>query len=206
MSDKDLREELVLIQRALARDSRAWAEFTRRYENLIVACVIKTLRRYNASFSSDELADIVAEVWVRLLNDDMRKLRMYDPSRGYRLASWLGLITTNCTIDHLRLRPAEHVYVDDLSSFDWIPESTDQPDRKIQVEEEASLARRALRQLSSADRQFVISCFHEERPPEILAQELGVTVNTVYSRKVKVRQKLERLVASLEDLLPALAA
>ncbi len=193
------REEQRLLARVLKGETRAWAELTRRYQNLIVSCVIRVLRRYGASFQTDDLADLVSEVWVVLLRDDMRKLRLYDPARGYRLASWLGLMATNCTIDQLRLRSSEHTYLEDLSGADrFLVDETVHPESELEAQEAASLARRALDTLSSEERSFVISCFHDERAPEELASELGITVNTVYSRKFKIREKLSRIVASLD--------
>ncbi len=49
------------------------------------------------------------------------------------------------------------------------------------------------------ERHFVLEIFHGERSPEDLARTLGVTTNTVYSRKFKVRAKLARIVAHLES-------
>jgi RNA polymerase sigma-70 factor (ECF subfamily) len=198
------REEKRLLSRVLRGDERAWAEFSRRFEHLIVACVVRVLRRYGASFNAEDLADLVAEVWVALLRDDMRKLRLYDAGRGYRLASWVGLLATNCTIDQLRLRATECTYLEDLACPERLLVDSHGPDAGIEEQETAALARAALDQLTSEERRFVVSCFHEERRPEDLAVELGITVNTVYSRKFKIREKLVRIVADLDG--PALAA
>jgi RNA polymerase sigma-70 factor (ECF subfamily) len=201
-------EEKRLLERVLKGDQQAWTEFCRRYENLIVSCVVKVLRRYNAAFCSEDLADLVAEVWLVLLRDDMRKLRLYDADRGYRLASWVGLMATNCTIDQLRTRTSEQTYLDDVACPERLLVDVSRPDQGIEEREIADLARRALDRLSSEERAFVFSCFHEERRPEELAAELGITINTIYSRKFKIREKLIRIVADLDagDAAPALAA
>lgn len=192
------REELQLLRQVLDGDEKAWTTFCHRYEGLMVGCVLRVLRRYNATFNSDDLADMVAEVWVTLLRDDKRKLRLYDPKRGYRLASWLGLLATNCTIDQLRLRSSETSYLEDLSGADQLLVDGARPDSGIEQRESVELARRALRQLTAEERQFVLSCFHDERPPAELAEDLGIAVNTVYSRKFKIREKLIRIVADLD--------
>jgi len=192
------REEKRLLGRVLQGDPQAWAEFCRRYENLIISCVVRTLRRYGASFSSEDLADLVSEVWVALLRDNMRKLRLYDPDKGYRLASWVGLLATNCAIDQLRLRSGECSYLEDLSGGETLLVELQGPDSGIEAEESADLARQALGYLSAEEREFVIHCYHEECRPEDLAQNLGITVNTVYSRKFKIREKLSRIVANLD--------
>lgn len=191
------REELALLRRVLKGDQRAWGTFCQRYEGLIVGCVLRVLRRYNAAFNSEDLADLVAEVWVTLLRDDMRKLRLYDARRGYRLASWLGLLATNSTIDQLRLRSGETAYLEDLSGVDQLLADGERPDAGIEHKETVELAREALEQLSPEEREFVFCCYHDEQAPADLARDLGIAVNTVYSRKFKIREKLVRIVAGL---------
>lgn len=206
LSTAQQQEELDLLQKVLDGKQSAWTTFCQRYESLIIGCTLRVLRRYNASFNSEDLADMVSEVWVTLLRDDMRKLRLYDPDRGYRLASWLGLLATNCAIDQLRLRASETTYLEDLTCADQLLVDSSRPDSGIEQEEAASMARRALGKLTFEERQFVFSCFHEERDPAELARDLGIAVNTVYSRKFKIREKLVRIVADMDAQQVALAA
>src|SRR6516164_8010026 len=87
------RELLHALLRGRSKHLRQqrWNEFVRRYERLITSCVLKVLRRYGAVFTSEDLDDLVGDVWVTLLRDDMKKLRQYDESRGFRIASFIGL-------------------------------------------------------------------------------------------------------------------
>ena len=68
----------------------------------------------------------------------------------------------------------------------------------VEERQEAELARAALAQLSCDERAFVVDCFRDERSPEDLARSLGVTTNTVYSRKFKIREKLQKIVRALD--------
>jgi RNA polymerase sigma factor (sigma-70 family) len=195
-------EETALLKALLAattkgQQDRLWAEFVRRYERLIMSCVVKALRRYGALFSRDDLDDLVGEVWLALLRDDMRKLRQYDAARGFRIASFLGLVATNATIDHLRARQADATPLDEVIE-DYASLRAEAPRDMVEARQEAELARAALAQLSGEERAFVVDCFRDERPPEELARALGVTTNTVYSRKFKIREKLQKIVRSLD--------
>jgi RNA polymerase sigma factor (sigma-70 family) len=181
------------------RQERLWSEFVRRYERLIAVCVVKTMRRYGAIFSREDLDDLVSDVWVMLLRDDMRKLRQYDATRGFRLASFLALVATNATIDHLRGRQVESAPLDDVLE-DWATRHAEPPRDLVEKRQELELARSALAQLPRNDQDFVIECFHKERTPEEIAREHGVTVSTVYSRKFKIREKLQQIVRSIEEL------
>jgi RNA polymerase sigma factor (sigma-70 family) len=195
-------EETALLQALLRANKkvehdRLWTAFVQRYERLIVSCVVKALRRYGATFSRDDLDDLVGDVWLVLLRDDMKKLRQYDATRGFRIASFLGLVATNATIDHLRARQAEATPLDDVIE-DYASLRAEAPRDVVEAREEAELARAALAQLSGEERAFVVDCFRDERSPEELARALGVTTNTVYSRKFKIREKLQKIVRTLD--------
>ncbi len=195
-------EEMALLRGLLdatskAQHERLWTEFVQRYERLIASCVVKALRRYGATFSRDDLDDLVGDVWLVLLREDMKKLRQYDVARGFRIASFLGLVATNATIDHLRARQAESTPLDEVLE-DHAALRAEAPRDLVEAREEAELARAALAQLSGEERDFVVDCFREERSPEELARALGVSTNTVYSRKFKIREKLQKIVRSLD--------
>lgn len=196
-------EETALLQgllraRSRAQRDRLWGELVRRYERLIVSCVVKSLRRYGATFSRDDLDDLTGDVWLTLLRDDMRKLRQYDATRGFRIASFLGLVATNVTIDHLRARQAEATPLDDVLE-EFVSLRAEPLRDTVEEREEIELARQALAQLSCDERAFVVDCFRDERSPEEMAVALGVTTNTVYSRKFKIREKLQKIVRSFDD-------
>jgi RNA polymerase sigma factor (sigma-70 family) len=194
-------EDLVLLQRLLGeadqgRRQPLWRLFVRRYERLIDICVRKVLRRYGVMPTRHDVDDVVSDVWLALVQDDMRKLRQYDAARGFRLASFIGMVATNTTIDHLRGRQLRTTRIED--AFDgcgkdpWVfPRDT------VEEKERAELARRALIQLSVDERDFFVECFQAERTPDELARELGITTNTVYARKFKIRAKLAGIVATM---------
>jgi RNA polymerase sigma-70 factor, ECF subfamily len=189
-------EEMELLDALLAGERNRWGEFVARYERLIASCVLKVLRRYGAMFTADDLDDLSGEAWLLLLRDDMKKLRQYRRDRGFRLASWIGLIATNSTIDQLRARDAETRPLEDVAESSVV--SLDAPDLDLDSRERAALARAALAHLTDEERLFVRDCFQEERSPEEMARERGVSINTVYSRKFKLREKLARIVRGME--------
>ncbi|MCC6748245.1 MAG: sigma-70 family RNA polymerase sigma factor, partial [Deltaproteobacteria bacterium] len=72
------------------------------------------------------------------------------------------------------------------------------PDQELETRQSAELARRALSALTREERDFLAACYAEEQAPVDLAAELGVRIGTVYSRKFKTREKLAKIVATLE--------
>ena len=71
-------------------------------------CITKVAGKYDAVLSNEDANEIFGDMCFNLLRDDMRKLRAYDPARGAKLGSWLGLLAINTAYDYLRadLAPA----------------------------------------------------------------------------------------------------
>ena len=62
----------------------------------------KVAGKYDAVLSNEDVNEIFGDMCFNLLRDDMRKLRAYDPARGAKLGSWLGLLAINTAYDYLR--------------------------------------------------------------------------------------------------------
>lgn len=185
---------LAELLSARADRERVWSVFVARFGRLIGSCVRGALVRYSAPARPDDVDDLVGEVWIALLDDDLRRLRAFSPDRGARLSTFIGLVATNHTIDRLRRRRIDVTSLDDLAASHRALVSKETASSALEVRQQAALAQAALRRLSASERSFVTVAFCEERDPAVLARELGVTKTTIYTRKVKVRDKLRRLV------------
>jgi DNA-directed RNA polymerase specialized sigma24 family protein len=52
---------------------------------------------------SDAIEDVIGDFHLAILEEDMRKLRMwYEGPRRARLASWLTMIASQIAVDHIR--------------------------------------------------------------------------------------------------------
>jgi DNA-directed RNA polymerase specialized sigma24 family protein len=98
--------DMAVLEAVFGKDERAWRELLRRFRPLVYRCINKVACRYDALLTSEDVNEIFGEVCFNLLRDDMRKLRAWDPTRGSKLGSWLGLIAMNTAYDFLRGRDA----------------------------------------------------------------------------------------------------
>jgi RNA polymerase sigma-70 factor (ECF subfamily) len=181
-----------LLSQVLRRDEQAWAELHRRYRGLIFRCITKVTSRYESVLSNEDVAEIFADVCFNLLRDDMRKLRAYDPRRGSKLGSWLGLIAIHTAYDYLRQSSRQPL----LDRVDGVPdrESTEPgPEEHCIAHERWGHVGRLLENFTDRDRTFVDLYFSRGLPPEAVAEAMNISVKTVYSKKNKIRSKLERL-------------
>jgi RNA polymerase sigma-70 factor (ECF subfamily) len=198
MARDEPRPEAELIAAVVARDPGAWAELYRRYERVIVGCVRNAMRRYTAVATEEDIEDIVNTVCLNLVKDDFKKLRTFDARRGYRLSSWMGLIATNTALDALRRRDPGHKSLDaggDDGPAIQVVDPRATPGESLERRRQWEALAAAIQDLPDTDRQFLALYYEHELAPEEIATRLGISVNTVYSRKNKLREKLKKLVA-----------
>src|SRR5258707_13143923 len=91
-----------LLRYVLRNDARGWAELIRRFRPLIYRCITKVTLKYSPNLSGADLDEIFADVMMQLVHNDMHKLRIYNPARGTKLGSWIGMLSVNAAYDYLR--------------------------------------------------------------------------------------------------------
>lgn len=188
-----------LVAAVIAREPAAWPTFFAKYERLVLACIRRVLRRYGASHGEEDIEDLASQTAFNLVKDDYKKLRTFDASRGYKLSSWVGLIASNTALDALRRRGPTDVWsaasLDDtdpvipslMSPADGPAESLERKDHVRQVQE-------AIASLSASEQLFLEYYYVEDLEPEEISRLMNISLNTVYSRKNKIREKLSRFV------------
>ncbi len=189
-----------LLRAVLEKQPGAWGAFYERYERLMLSCIRKVMHRYTAFYVEEDLEGILNGVCLNLVKDDFKKLRTFDPERGYKLSSWVGLIATNTALDALRRREPIHARLDCQGEDDApldLPDPGADPGERIEHTEEWEMLLRAIGELGETDRRFMELYYVKELEPDEIAAKMGISVNTVYSRKNKVREKLRRIVESM---------
>jgi RNA polymerase sigma-70 factor (ECF subfamily) len=191
----DPTADAALIAAVLQRQPGAWHQLFKRHERLIIACLRRVFVRYHVPLPPEDLEDLMGIVCLDLVKENYKKLGTFDASRGYRLSSWIGLIATNVAHDALRRRLPGHLSIDDEEGqVHDLPSALPDPLAALEQKERVDLLAQALSHLSAVDRAFVVQYYGEGRTPEEIAESTGVSVNTIYSRKNKVRAKLLRLI------------
>jgi RNA polymerase sigma-70 factor (ECF subfamily) len=190
-----------LAQLLAVDDEDAWRLFHAKYDRLIYSCIGRVLARFPAVVSKDDVEEIYAEVLYQLLRRDRRKLRAYSPDRGTRLGTWIGLISMNAAHDHLRKIRRSPTTQGDAGEAALVPDPGPGPYERALAREGWSAIREVMGSLSAKDREFVSLYFVEGLGPEEVARRMRISVKTVYSKKHKVRRRLETMLDA-----PAMAA
>lgn len=181
-----------LVRACVQGDRARWMELLERYEATVFFAIQHTLRVHGHRPGEDDLLDLQADLFTRLVRDDFRKLSQY--SGRCKLSHWLKVVANHHAIDFLRhQRPTVSLDADTDSARAL---------RHQLVNREPTAADRLLRQqqrdafealikfLPAADQQFLHLHIRDELSFEAIAEVMETTVGAVYARKNRVRKKL----------------
>lgn len=186
-----------LLRHVLRSDARGWAELVRRFRPLIYRCITKVTLKYAPSLGSADLDEIYADVMMQLVRDDMHKLRIYNPSRGTKLGSWIGMISVNAAYDFLRSAGRRPMLDKVDGNLDPHEECDRTPLDQLIEKERWSHLNGLLSEFTEKDRTFVELYYQKGLEADEIAAEMQISLKTVYSKKHKIRAHLVRCLTQL---------
>ncbi|HXF35167.1 MAG TPA: hypothetical protein VN603_11405 [Candidatus Acidoferrales bacterium] len=95
-------DDAELARQALTNDPAVWRELVRRFEPVIRKQLGRTLAAQPALLCSDSVDEALGDYWIALLNNDRDWLRRFDATKGFLLATWLGVLAWDVGNKHLR--------------------------------------------------------------------------------------------------------
>jgi RNA polymerase sigma-70 factor (ECF subfamily) len=186
-------DDLVLLRSVLTGDELAWTVFYDRFRNLMIACVSRVCLRSGVRLQPDDLADIIGDACMNMVSHDFRRLRLYKTDGGCSVSSWIGVIATSTAHDHLRRERRRRLDPMLDSDLERVAPPVDGPDSALMDRQQRTFVDQALAKFSARDKRFVELYFLEALEPEAIAEEMGVSVSTVYSKKAKIKSRLKRM-------------
>lgn len=188
----ELNQEAAFVARLVADDAGAWREFNVVYAASLHRAIGRILSRFGAVTGSDDVREVYAKLCLALIARDKQKLRSFDPTRGARLGSWLTRMAMQATYDHLRRIKRSPVDVR-VEPFETVCERAD-PHQELWERERASIVASVVSGLSAREREFFALYFGQDLEPEVIAERMGISVATVYTKKHKLERRLAELV------------
>ncbi len=197
LQSASVTDDTALVRALIADDPRAWREFNTRFSRLVLSTINRVTVRFSGIVSPEDTREIYATFCVQLLANDKIKLRSFDPERGSKLSTWLGLLASHTAYDFLRgarrePRNAALSEAEDLSST--VPD----PCENALMRERAELVSQLLTSFSDKDRTFIQLYFGDGLDPELIAERLNISVKTVYSKRHKIQARLQALLAEAQ--------
>jgi RNA polymerase sigma-70 factor (ECF subfamily) len=191
-----------LLRFVLRSDARGWTELVRRFRPLIYRCVTKVTLKYAPSLGSADLDEIYADVMMQLVRDDMHKLRIYNPSRGTKLGSWIGMLSVNAAYDFLRSAGRRPLLDKVDGALDPHEECDRTPLDQLIEKERWDHLNGLLAEFTDKDRTFVELYYQRGLEADEIAAEMQISLKTVYSKKHKIRAHLVRCLTQVTEESP----
>ena len=168
------------LKACLRGDPDAWRAFVDRYGRVIYAAAGRTARTYAPQWTDEDVEDAAQDVLVRLIRNDYRLLRRFDPARA-ALATYLTIVARSVTIDRIRRRRVPTV---ELPTGPGEPAAPQAPSAEVPTVPDGLLSER---------QQAVMRLlFDEQMSVDQAAAALGVEAQTIRSTKHKALEKLRR--------------
>ena len=202
---RKIRDERQLVLRLVAGDREAWIEFVDQYQRVVFARVNHVLSQCGSQAESNDIDDVVADLFASLLANNMKMLRGFE--HRSTLATWLTIIAHRMSLRAAtkskrrwktnELDPATGATSKQSSnqSLEQLPgDPAENPLDQLMNLESRSRIRLKLAMLKPADRQ-VIELFHfENLGYREIAMRMGMSENSVGPRLTRAQRRLKRLV------------
>ncbi|MEO2035450.1 MAG: sigma-70 family RNA polymerase sigma factor, partial [Planctomycetaceae bacterium] len=183
------RPSLILRLRD-RQDLDAWQQFVEIYQPLVFRLAI------NKGFQDSDAADIVQEVLLRVAG----AVERWDPDeRRGTFRGWLYRIARNLMISFLEKNDRQPVVAGYGSLADLlavVPDSGDLPSSEFDKELDRQVFAWAAGRVESTCQESTWQAFWrtavDDQPPEVVADQLHLSVGSVYVARCRVIQKLRR--------------
>lgn len=187
-------DDPTLLAACIAGDRRALDAFVDRFSRLVYFHVNNTLRRLKGRLDVERANDLYQHVFVMLLEDDRRRLRLYRPDRGASVASWIRIITIRAVANALRRDRPTLTLDDDERPIPVADEGADPLEALLTggtQRWEAHLPGLA-EKLSGSDRLLLELIYERKLSAEQIAAALQCKRSHVYVRKNRLVKRLRR--------------
>ncbi len=94
----------------LGGDARAWRAFVELFDPPLRA-VVRHAAEAIRPLTDDEVDDVLGDFWLRLVDNNMRLLRAFNPSRGSSLQTWLTFHVAHIAYEHIHQTAQEPEFV-----------------------------------------------------------------------------------------------
>jgi len=185
-------DDCELLDGLIDGSPQAWHEFNRRYSRMLNACIVRVIHRFSKSVGSEDANEIYSALCLSLVSQDMRRLRSFEKDRGTKLGTWLAMLAVHTAYDHLRSlrrRPAG-IPIENMGE---LAESRPLPEELCIQLQRTEIIEKVLSELTEKDRQLMLLHFGQGMAPEQVAVKMGISVKTVYTKKHKLRGRLEAM-------------
>lgn len=172
-----------LLSRCLSRKPKAWEDFVDRFMGLVVHVVNYTAQSRSMRLSNSDREDLVAEVFLTIIDNDMAVLRQFRGESS--LATYLTVVARRVVVRRIQSAPAAPQSLDGVHT---VVTTADVEERLSDREEVDQL----LRSLDGNEAE-VIRMYHlEGKSYGEISTAIGMPENSIGPTLSRARARLRR--------------
>lgn len=186
LSDKG-KYDLILVEKAINGDQKAYAELLERYRDAIYFMLLKMVN------NKSDAEDLTIEAFGKAF----KSIQQYTPN--YAFSTWLFKIATNNCIDFIRKKKANLVSIDqpteDEDGVQSLPASNLlsgglDPEESLIKDQNIQLVKTLVLKLKPRYRRLIELRYFKEYSYEEIADELSLPLGTVKAQLFRARELL----------------
>lgn len=192
------RYDLVLIERALSGDEKAYSELLGRYKDAIYFMLLKMV---NNKWDAEDLT-------LEAFGKAFKSIKQYTPN--YAFSTWLFKIATNNCIDFIRKRKANTISIDGSNSYEdpddgytsptsTLPANILDPEENLIKAQNIQMVQSVVSKLKPRYRKLVELRYFKEYSYEEVAQELDLPLGTVKAQLFRARELLLNVMKNISE-------
>jgi RNA polymerase sigma-70 factor (ECF subfamily) len=182
-SAENRQVDQACLARVARGDQAAFAELYDRHSRLVFSLALRVLQ--DRADAEDVVQEVFAQVWSQA--------RRYDATRG-AVAAWLLVLTRSRAIDRLRAKRSRPEAAGEAAAAESVVDLSLAQDLELLSAEQVARLRRALEELTAAQRTALELAYYEGLTHVEVAARLAEPLGTV---KTRIRQAVIRLRESL---------
>ena len=183
------------LRKCLAGDKTACERLVKEFSDIVYRSVRYTLRVRNVYFNQADLEDLHNTVFLRLFENDAKKLRQFKGQNGCSLSTWIRIIAVRIVLNHIRKKGLDSIAgqkgripLDGISELNLAKSTTAEEIEKFESQQSIM---NGIRQLPPRDRLFLVLHYENGYSIEEVAQTLKLSLGNAYIIKHRAIQKLK---------------
>ncbi len=191
----------VELLRACADDGseKAWGIFVRRYSPAVWGAIRKTLRLYHVEYASEEIEDVYSTVFLSLLENNFKKLRLFGHKNSCSLNTWITIVSVRVTIDYIRKEKKHRIINSEEGDalLESIHDPAFDPEENLERKYMDKVLLKAVDKLSPKDKTIYEALFTKGISPQETAGAVGLSLSAVFTRKTRIIDKIKKSIQNM---------
>ena len=183
------------LKKCLAGDKTACERLVKEFSDIVYRTVRYTLQVRNVYFNQADLEDLHNTVFLRLFENDAKKLRQFKGQNGCSLSTWIRIIAVRIVLNHIRKRGLDSIAgqkgripLDDIPELNLAKFTTLEEIEKFERQQSIM---NSIRHLPPRDRLFLVLHYENGYSIEEVAQTLKLSLGNAYIIKHRAIQKIK---------------